>query len=343
MLGPAMMRARPRRLRIWTAPEDLEEGLFGQVLLWVFEVLPWLAERGIAPEWDIRSKLYGLGPDWRVLPGLFDVRPPADLAGQRPGRPWLRSQRLLSVRVAHVHVLGNDWQALHGLWSRYFQVPQAIQDRAAALGLSDRTLGLHYRGTDKNSSPDTNPVSLADFQHLAEAFLAEHPGLDMVFLATDEPEAFRRLGPRLSGRPVVYLGDVGFHKSGLPDQGRAERALLDCWLLSRCAAVLKCSSALSGFAKVLRPELPCYRVSASKVFFEVPYFPDAHIPRLRLQDPAAQAILDRLFTGDWLDQPGAAARYRGSFVSQPRYGARAVLINWLKYQVSVLLGRPRRA
>ena len=323
--------------RIYTNPDDLEEGLFGQVVLWTFEVLPYLAQRGILPAWEVRSRLYGSAPDWRILPGVFD------LAYDEPAQVT-RDMSMLALRVGGVSVLGGDWAALHHLWHTYFRVPDRIVARADAVGLPPGTLGLHYRGTDKNLAlQDTNPVDIDDFLLLAEDFLGEHPEWHTVFLATDDHEAVTRARKRLVGKTIVNLGEVSFHKGPMIDGDRADRALLDCLLLSRCDAVLKCSSALSGFAKVLNPALDCYRVSACKMFGDVPYFPDAHVPRLQLRSPRGQQILSRQFEGDWLDDERVPSRFRVPFVSLPRHTRWQVAVNWLKYRISVLLGQPRKA
>ena len=324
----------PPGWRIASNPDDLEEGLFGQVLLWVFELLPWLDSRGLRPDWHIASKLYG-----QALPGAFDLAyaPPARVTHART---------LLWSRVWHTSVLGGDWDGVHALWTRYFRVPARIEARADALGLPRGTLGLHYRGTDKNRQTiDTNPVSVDDFLALAAAFLAEHPEIRSVFIASDEPGLQAAAVARLPGLDVRSLGDVPFHKAAAPADlpGKADRALLDCVLLSRCRVVLKCSSALSGFAKVLNPRLECYRVAACKIFSDIPYFPDAYVPRLALRDPAARAILERQFEGDWLDDPAAVARWNAPFVGRPRHGRGRMAINALKYAVSLALGRPRKA
>lgn len=337
--------------RVFTAPDDLEEGLFGQVVLWTFELLPMLAQRGLHPDWDIRSRLYGQAPEWRVIPGVFDVAAQPDTGGGTGARSGAdsvagrrRDRSLLSLRVAGVSVLGSDWQSLHKLWHQYFRIPERTLARADAVALPPGTLGLHYRGTDKNlATQDTNPVSVDDFLTLAECVLREHPEWHAVFIATDEPAMVEQARLRLAGKRLINLGAVRFHKDPEGEPDRADRALLDCLLLSRCATVLKCSSALSGFAKVLNPQLPCYRVSASKMFADVPYFPDAHVPRLVLRDPRAAAILARQFEGDWLDDPRVPARYRQPFVSLPRHSRLQVLSNWLKFRLSSLLGRPRKA
>jgi hypothetical protein len=327
-----------KRWRITTRIDDLDEGLFGQVVLWTFEVLPALARLGVSPVWDIRSRLYG-GRDGQVLPGVFDPVQPQD-------GPIDRDLSLLALRLRHVSVLGNDWQALHGLWHCFFTVPPRILEQADALALPPTTLGVHYRGTDKNTSAsDTNPVSMGDMLTLVEEFLARHPSIQSLFIATDEHAFVEAARVRFRDLPVYNLGPVRFHKDPASEPAeRADRALLDSVLLSRCACLLKTSSALSGFAKVLNPQLDAYRVAASKVFFgQIPYFPDAYIPRLTGHSEATRAILGRLLDGDWLDDPSVAPRYRGSFVSLPRYSPSQVVVNTLKYLVSVALGRPRKA
>lgn len=322
--------------RIFTGPDDLVEGLFGQVVLWTFEVLPELERQGVVAQWDIRSRLYGEAPDYRVLPGVFD-------SVQAPAQPARRAVSLLKLRNAGVSVLGGDWQAVHQLWHRHFQVPERVARRADEVGLAAGAMGVHYRGTDKNlASIDTNPVSIDDMLLLVEDALASQPGCPALFIATDE-FAFVEAARQRLRLPVVNLGEVDFHKARPGHAGKADRALLDCVLLSRCSLVLKCSSALSGFAKVLNPGLPCFRVSASKVFHQVPYFPDAHIPRWQGQGEAARALLARLFEGDWLEAPDVPERFRRPFAWLPRYTAGQVALNRLKYLVSVLRGAPRKA
>lgn len=332
--------ARPARRcwRIETAGDDLVEGLFGQLVLWIFELLPGLAARGITPQWDIRSSLYGQPPDFRIIPGLFEPVVPT------PAKPH-RVVSLLALRTHRVSVLGNDWPALHALWHAYFRICGAVLARADALPLPPGTLGVHYRGTDKNQAlSDTNPVAVDDLLVLVDDFLEAHPDTPAIFLATDDYAVVPAARRRFAHLPVHNLGPVSFHKLPGPVPDRAERALLDCLLLSRCTHLLKCSSALSGFAKVLNPGLSAHRVSASKVFFGgIPYFPDAYIPRMAGRSRAAQAILARQFVGDWLDDAAVSTRFRETFVSRPRYSPVDVLVNIAKYRVSLALGRPRKA
>lgn len=331
-----------RHWRIGTRPDDLREGLFGQTVLWLCELLPALARLGVVPQWDIRSRLYGTGPDWQLVPGVLEPAFTLD-------RDVDRHCALVALRARHVSVLGNDWAALHELWSRYFRVPQRLLQQADALALPPGTVGVHFRGTDKNlSTRDTNPVSIGDLLSLVDESLEtrQHTGRDVpaLFIATDEFAFVEAAQRRFPGLPVHNLGPVPFHKGCGPAPYKADRAMLDCVLLSRCSYLLKCSSALSGFAKVLNPHLEVHRVAASKAFFGgIPYFPDAYIPRLEGRSAASRAILARQFEGDWLDDAALAARFQPGFVSLPRYSQAQASLNSAKYALSVALGRPRIA
>lgn len=320
--------------RLVTCKTELEEGLFGQVLLQVFEVLPHLARRRFRPHWHICSMHYGRAADGLTIPGIIDI---AYAPGGEPGD----DVDLAYVRERHCAVLGSNWTALHTLWSQYFRVPERIAAAADALGPFDGVLGIHYRGNDKNTADwDTNPVSHDDYLTVVADFAASRPDLTRLFVASDDGSFAAAAAARLE-REVINLGDPGFHKDAAPRgdaKARADAAMLDCVLLSRCAAVLQTSSGLSSFAKVLRPELEIYRCAASKMFADIPYFPVAYIQKYHSADPAVQAVVDQLMRDDWTGD-SRAAPFRKPFTSRPRPGRKRLL----RRMIELFTGSPLAA
>ncbi len=123
-------------IRIISQPWENPEGLFGQIFLWVFEILPYLHENCIFPDWRIRAVHYG-----QVIPGALD------LAYEVPPGPK-REIHLARLRSHQRHELGNDWRGLSALWKTYFRIPDRVIDRTTIVGSLSDAIGIHYRGNE---------------------------------------------------------------------------------------------------------------------------------------------------------------------------------------------------
>ncbi len=305
-------------LCIYCQPEDLEQGLFGQTFYYLLQVLPYLNECGSFPKWELRTTHYGDAPDYLTVPGVLD------LAYAPPHGPYHRIS-LFEFRRRHAHVVGNDWGALHRLWNTYFRLPPRILSASENVLPQGKVLGIHYRGTDKQTTSwDSNPISQQQYLLLIQEFLEQDRKFDAAFVATDEPSFIEELRSSLN-LPVLSMGAAEFHMAAEHSTTRAEkadRAILDCVLLSKCACVLETSSALPSFAKLLNPTLEIYRCAASKLFGKLftnmPYFPVAHIPILPVSSPAAKEILHQTMHLDWTTQP-EAKQFLEPFVALPRW------------------------
>ncbi len=307
-----------RSICITSEPEDLEQGLFGQTFYYILQILPYLHRKRIFPAWELRTMHYGEPPSQITVPGALEL-------AYEPALGPYRRISLSEMRRRHAHVVGNDWVELNRIWETYFRIPQRVQNRADALSPNSRALGIHYRGTDKQTVTwDSNPITQAQYIDLILDFLAQRPGFDVVIAASDESSFATNLASRV-GLPVIPLGEVDFHLATSLSVSRAEktdRAMLDCLLLSRCNCLIETSSALPSFAKLLRPELEVYRCAASKLFgklfTKMPYFPVAHIPVLPVTRPESAEILRATMQSDWTLSP-ETAKYRKPFVSEPRW------------------------
>ena len=304
---------KPSPLCIYCETSDLKEGLFGQVFLFLFEILPYLHKRSIYPAWEIRSKHYGPPPDHIAVPGVLD------LAYTPPPGPYRRVP-LFKLRARYSSALGNKWSELSELWHAYFKVPQRVIDQADALPPLHNALGIHYRGNDKfTGNFDSNPITHEDYLTLITEFLATRPETELIFAATDDFAFVHKLRATVS-LPILNLGEIGFHKaevSGLDLMEKADRALLDCLLISRCRTALQTSSALPSFAKVLNPDLEMYRCASSKLFAPLPYFPVAYIPPVSLKTTRAVEILTTTMQHDWTSIR-KARKFRSSFIHRPQ-------------------------
>lgn len=122
MAEPARRKQGPA-MRIVCDPDAFTEGLFGQILLQVFEILPYLQSRSILPDWGVTSKIYGTAPEYLVLPGVFDL-------AYTPRSGSVRQVDLFAIRDYHTSILGGDREYAHQLWTSFFSVPPRILEEA---------------------------------------------------------------------------------------------------------------------------------------------------------------------------------------------------------------------
>ena len=314
--------------RIFTRPPLLTEGIFGQIVLGVFEVLPKLYQNRIFPDWKITSSVYGIEPDFSVIPGIFE------LSYEIENTQTKKDIDLRDLRLHFVSVLGNQWAALNKIWNAYFCIPSRILKRADSFGDMNRALGLHYRGTDKNKDlRQTNPVSHNDFLCLINDFIDNHRDIETIFIASDECAIKQAIKENYKDKRVIETGEVKFWKSleETDTYAKGDHAVLDCLLLSKCKYLIKNQSALSGFAKILNPKLEAYRIAASKIFVDIPYFPDAYIPPLTSKDPKCNVILKGLLKEDWTQNQKAFKKFGKPFFTMERSSLKWKIEQTYKY------------
>jgi hypothetical protein len=277
----------------------LTEGLFGQVFIWMLEILPYVSSQRWKPEWRIRTRNYGDTATFNIFPGIvrtaYDPEPGDDVSAFE------------QLRFFHKHHFRHDFRGANTYWNNYFRFTDDVVERLDQFWRDnfarETVLGVHYRGTDKNTDPyQTNPVSRCQFLCVVEDFLSTHPDVTAVFVASDD----NRFIEAMSGFPRVRFYAQDRSQDGRPlwndqqvadKQAAAKDAILDCLTLSRCRYVLKGMSQLSAFCKIFNPDVEAYRVSACKP----DWFPEAYVPLYRSQDKAVKALLGVLQRGDARD------------------------------------------
>lgn len=125
-------------------------------------------------------------------------------------------------------------------------------------------LGIHYRGTDKTPA-EAPPVSYSEIRESIREFLEAHREFDCLFVASDEMRFVEFVQQAFGDALPVFAhddrersrGDVAIHRSKQGDAYRkAEEAVLNCLLLSKCNTLIKTASMLSAWSKLFNPDLP---------------------------------------------------------------------------------------
>jgi len=143
-------------------------------------------------------------------------------------------------------------------------------------------LGIHYRGTDKKSEAPSVP-----WEYVAKTianYLEANPQVGTLFVASDDGDFIEWIRSRFDQIDVVVHQDQEKSRDGRaihirPDFGdnyiKGKEALVNCLLLSKCAALIRTASFLSAWSSVFNPELPV--VMLNRPFDDKCWFPDAVI------------------------------------------------------------------
>jgi hypothetical protein len=254
---------------------------FGATLTHVLVLLDYCDRRGLIPAIRISNRLYRSegrgGNDWF---GDFFV----SLSRGERKRPFL-----LYAKVQHnedyprVFADSIDIARAHAVFTKYVAITGeaiGIADAFAHAKFKGRTLGVHYRGTNKVS--EAPRVAWETVEAAAREAIVADPKIATVFVASDEPDFLRWLTGQglgvdlcsydsqeaVTGRGANYLSDGDGHRKGL-------EALVTILLLAKCDPVVRTPSHLSAWAKILNPQQEI--VMLAKPYESAMTFPDRAI------------------------------------------------------------------
>ena len=234
------------------------------------------------------------GPCWFQYFFENAALPAADLARVRHGQV-----RVCEVRSSREMGLPKQFNqryyatiTLHRaneLLLRYVQLRPAVVDKVnafAALHFTGKTpIAVHFRGTDK--ALEAPRVAWDYCLSTVTHYLAKHPEVDSVFVASDEQAFVGFLASSLPQVKVCHHADHHASVDGRPvhlsphtreNYFRGEDALINCLLLSRCTALIKSSSLLSAWACVFNPQLPVIMLNRPHKEDEL-WFPETELVR----------------------------------------------------------------
>jgi hypothetical protein len=278
-----------------TITEEMKYGLYGQILLWILEILPYLNENNIKPKWEITSPYYG---------NIFGEH---ILLNYEPDDESNEVTTLTNIKSTNTTHFGNDFKLANELWNKYFIFSDKILDNVSnyVKGLNmEKTLGLHYRGTDKINT-EGGYIDVKNFTDIVDDYLKTN-NIDNIIIFSDEKNVLINLiNYYKNNYTVVYNQD--FYNSNNDDilfsnntinNVDIDKHYMDCLnemlVLSKCSAVFKTSSQLSAWSKIINPDMVIYRISS----FIYDWFPDSRIQLYKSEDTHINELLSNLYKNE---------------------------------------------
>jgi hypothetical protein len=265
-------------LVIYSNKYDLKQGMFGQALIWFLEVLNDLEQTAAITNeskvvFDINAEAYD-----NIIPTF--VQPKIMYNSSEFKQPKLldMTEYFMKSKKTSFEFDESSFADANRLWNKYFEFSDDVLKRTPQFD-GPNTLGLHYRGTDKNVQyNEANAITQQEFIEIVLDFLVHNPGIKYIYCCSDEQSFVKNLRAVLPYNVGVIeyirertVENVALHRLTASDQFDKElkydltlSAFVDMLALSRCSVVLKTNSALSAFSKIINPDLQIYTANAMK-------------------------------------------------------------------------------
>lgn len=199
-----------------------------------------------------------------------------------------------------------SFETAHILWNKYFKFSEMIENNIPSID-KETTLGVHYRGTDKNVDlSQANPISQEEFLIIINDFLSKNNNIKNIYCCSDETSFIENVKNKFKNINVIAYNQLrspdttkAFFRLGYEIEKNMQDnltigALVDMITLSKCKYVIKTSSALSSFSKIINPQLIVFSVSAMKER----WFPTGLIQTYQSDSIEVNSILKRTMLGN---------------------------------------------
>lgn len=257
----------------------------GAKLEWALEIMAFCEENQLTPQF--RFTYPNSDPEVNYFDSFFELR---NYHGSDDAEEFIiiGSIHELGLSKSYDPVLNLELAA--ALIDRHLRVKDSVLtevDSFCSEHFDNKdVLGIHYRGTDKAS--EAQPVSFDKVVRNINFYIEKFPETSVVFLSSDEEKFIRYFENNPIARPVVFRNDklrskdnTAVHFSCPNYFDMNVDALVNCLILSRCDALMKTASILSGWSRLFNPQLPL--IMLNEPFDK--YFPERDLLDVVLYEP----------------------------------------------------------
>ncbi|MBT8133990.1 MAG: hypothetical protein KJO03_05735 [Gammaproteobacteria bacterium] len=256
----------------------------GAKLIWVLEILAYCEEKNLRPRFKFSY------PDTEDYKNYFDMFFEINDSSGHNDFIKIKSIGELGLDKNYNNVLNFNLSSY--LIDKYLVIKDDVLsevDKFYAKNFGNNTvLGVHYRGTDKSLEAPYVPYDRVERN--INYYLEKYPETDAIFLSSDDENFIDYIKKCSVNRPVCYrddsfrsADDAAIHHSGQDKYEINRDAIINALILSKCDALMKTSSILSAWSKLLRPELPL--IMLNQPYNDCRWFPERELMKDVLFEP----------------------------------------------------------
>ena len=287
---------------IYSESKDFTEGIYGQCLTHLLEVLYYMENNQVINKdtnisFDIKTLNNG-----NLIPTF--IKPKNICEIDENIKINFRKYRIEKRIDSYFALNTQSFYKANEIFNRYFVFNDFITQEISNLNISNNSLGIHYRGTDKNyDRGQANPITQDEMLLIIKDYFKNNT-VDKIYCCSDEQSFIDKMLLEYPDKIIVYnqlrsdnSNNYGFFRIGKNHPNRDDltnASIIDMLALSKCKTVIKSSSALSSFSKIINPYINLYTVCAMKCG----WFPAAVAEKYKTDSEDIQNILKRTMKGD---------------------------------------------
>lgn len=263
---PVLVRYRSRK-GVYAIDLDSDWLGLGARIVKTLEILLYCEEKGLTPliRYNYREKTTGAD----YFGDLFRYKLSTEDLIARPAFTSIRDVDELGWSEDYNRKLRLNFART--LFDRHFVINPEIVEEVEQFCRSNfngsMVLGVHYRGTDK--AGEAPLVAKDQFLHRIKAVLSERPGLEIIFLSTDDEKIIQFLLDSDLTVPVLFRkdairssdGDQFHRKKEVSKSVVNQDAIINMLILSHCDYLLKTASILSDCSVIFNPNIEVSLIS----------------------------------------------------------------------------------
>ena len=173
------------KLYIYSEKDDLTEGIYGQCLTWLLELLNNLIENNkINDNTKIIFNINTLNnnnliPSFIVPKNIYTFK--IDDTVNKISLSKFKKNNKISFKFNE-----HSYEIANNIFNKFFKFNNFINNQINKVNLSSKSLGIHYRGTDKNfDNRQSNPISCDEFILIIDDYL-KNIDVSNIFCCSDE-------------------------------------------------------------------------------------------------------------------------------------------------------------
>jgi hypothetical protein len=287
---------------IYSESKDFTEGIFGQCLIHLLEVLYYMENNNlINNDTNIKFDINTLN-NGNLIPTF--IKPKNICKIDENVKINVKKYKSEKRIDAYFALNTQSFYKANEIFNRYFIFNDFITKEISNLNISNNSVGIHYRGTDKNyDRGQANPITQDEMLLIIEDYFKNNT-IDKIYCCSDEQTFIEKMLLKYPNIVIIYeqlrsdnSNNYAFFRIGNNHPNRDDltnASIIDMLALSNCKTVIKSSSALSSFSKIINPFINLYTVCAMRCG----WFPTAVAEIYKTDSEDIKNILKRTMKGD---------------------------------------------